>query len=100
MWGSAGVGLLVGGAFAHWLGKRISFQGYKRAVLIVYIVHGGSYVIFSQMQRFWVALLFLAFSRAAVAVSSVLNTRELLQHVSDEYRGRVFATMETSRGPP
>jgi MFS family permease len=95
LWGSAGAGLLVGGAFAHWLGKRISFQGYKRTVFVVFIVHGGSYVIFSQMRRFWAALICLAISRAAVAVSSVLNIRELLQHVSNEYRGRVFATMET-----
>jgi len=95
LWGAAGIGLLVGGAFAHWLGKRISFQGYKRTVLVVYVVHGGCYVIFSQMKRFWAALIFLAISRAAVAVSSVLNIRELLQHVSNEYRGRVFATMET-----
>ena len=95
LWGGAGAGLLVGAAFAHWLGKRITFQGYKRTVLIVYIVHGGCYVVFSQMQRFWAALIFLGISRAAVAVSSVLNTRELLEHVSDEYRGRVFATIET-----
>jgi len=95
LWGSAGIGLLIGGAFAHWLGKRITFQGYKRTVLIVFVVHGGSYVIFSQIKRFWLALIFLALSRAGVAVSSVLNTRELLQHVSNEYRGRVFATMET-----
>src|SRR6202045_848569 len=25
LWGSAGLGLLIGGAFAHWIGKRISF---------------------------------------------------------------------------
>ena len=72
-----------------------AFLGYKRTVLFVYVVHGGSYVIFSQMRQFGLALIFLAISRAAVAVSSVLNIRELLQHVSDEYRGRVFATMET-----
>src|SRR6202451_3555128 len=32
LWASAGVGLLIGGAYAHWLGKRISFEGYKRAI--------------------------------------------------------------------
>ncbi len=95
LWGCAGLGLLVGGTFAHWLGKRIGFPSYKLTVFIVYLVHGGGYVIFSQMRQFWIALIFLAISRAAVAVSSVLNTRELLEHVSDEYRGRVFATMET-----
>ena len=95
LWGSAGIGLLVGGAFAHWFGKRISFTGYKRTVAVCYVVHGGAYVIFSQMRHFWAAMLFIGLSRAAVAISSVLNFSQLLKHVSDEFRGRVFATMET-----
>jgi predicted MFS family arabinose efflux permease len=95
LWGAAGLGLLAGGTFAHRLGKRISFRGYKRTVAICYVVHGASYVIFSQMRQFWAAMLFMALSRAAVAVSSVLNFSELLKHVANEFRGRVFATMET-----
>ena len=95
LWASAGVGLLIGGAFAHWLGKRISFNGYKRTISICYVLHGGSYVVFSQMDSFAFATVFLALSRAAVAVSSVLNMSQLLRHVPNEYRGRVFATMET-----
>jgi len=95
LWAAAGVGLLVGGTFAHWLGKRISFGTYKRTISICYVIHGGSYVIFSQMRDFRLALLFLGISRAAVAVSSVLNMSQLLRHVSNEFRGRVFATMET-----
>jgi MFS family permease len=95
LWASAGVGLLIGGAFAHWLGKRISFEGYKRAIAICYLIHGGSYVVFSQMPNFPLAILFLAVSRAAIAVSSVLNVSQLLRHVTDEFRGRVFATIET-----
>jgi hypothetical protein len=47
------------------------------------------------MQQFWAALVFIALSRAAIAVSSVLNMTQLLLHVDDNYRGRVFATMET-----
>ncbi len=95
LWAAAGVGLLIGGTFAHWLGKRISFSAYKGAISICYVIHGGSYVIFSQMRDFQMALLFLAISRSAIAVSSVLNMSQLLQHVSNEFRGRVFATMET-----
>jgi MFS family permease len=95
LWAAAGVGLLAGGTFAHWLGKRISFGAYKRTISICYVIHGGSYVIFSQMRDFRLALLFLAISRSAIAVSSVLNMSQLLRHVSDEFRGRVFATMET-----
>jgi MFS family permease len=95
LWAAAGVGLLAGGTFAHWLGKRISFEAYKRTISICYVIHGGSYVIFSQMRSFQLALLFLGISRAAVAVSSVLNMSQLLRHVSDEFRGRVFATMES-----
>jgi MFS family permease len=95
LWAAAGIGLLVGGAFAHWLGKRISFGAYKRTISICYVIHGGSYIIFSQMRDFQMALLFLAISRSAIAVSSVLNMSQLLRHVSNEFRGRVFATMET-----
>jgi len=95
LWAAAGVGLLAGGTFAHWLGKRISFGAYKRTISICYVIHGGSYVIFSQMRSFQMALVFLAISRSAIAVSSVLNMSQLLRHVSNEFRGRVFATMET-----
>jgi MFS family permease len=95
LWAAAGVGLLIGGTFAHWLGSRISFQAYKRTISICYVIHGGTYVIFSQMRDFHWALVYLGISRAAVAVSSVLNMSQLLRHVSDEFRGRVFATMET-----
>jgi len=95
LWASAGVGLLIGGAFAHWLGKRISFEGYKRTVGICYVIHGGCYVIFSQMPSFALAVVFLGLSRAAIAVSSVMNISQLLRHVTDEFRGRVFATIET-----
>lgn len=95
VWGCAGVGLLFGGAIAYWLGERISFSGYKRTISICYILHGATYIIFSQMHNFYLALLFIALSRAAVAVSSVLNMSQLLRHVSNEYRGRVFSTMES-----
>ena len=44
---------------------------------------------------FALAVVFIAISRAAIAVSSVLNTSQLLRRVSDEFRGRVFATIET-----
>lgn len=95
IWGCAGLGLVIGGVFAHWLGKRLSFEGYKRTVCICYLLHGGAYIVFSQMKSFWLALFFIALSRASVAVSSVLNFAELLKHVSNEFRGRVFSTIET-----
>jgi predicted MFS family arabinose efflux permease len=95
LWGAAGLGLLAGGTFAHWLGKRISFAGYKRTVAISYLIHGGAYVIFSQMSSFALAMMFIGISRAAVAVSSVLNFGQLLRHVPDTFRGRVFSTNET-----
>jgi hypothetical protein len=95
IWSFAGVGLVIGGMFAHWLGPRLSFRSYKRTISICYLIHGASYVMFSQMQQFWAALVFIALSRAAVAVSSVLNMTQLMLHVDDDYRGRVFATLET-----
>jgi len=95
VWGFAGIGLLIGGVIAHRIGERLSFEAYKRTVVLVYIIHGGAYVLFSQMRNFRAALFFIALSRAAVAVSSVLNYSQLLRHVANEFRGRVFATMES-----
>ncbi len=73
VWSFAGVGLLVGGGLGHSLGRRISFRNYKRSVVISYIIHGGAYMLFSQMRSFAAALFFIALSRASVAVSSVLE---------------------------
>jgi len=39
--------------------------------------------------------LFIGMSRAATAVSSVLNQSQLLSHIPNEFRGRVFSTIET-----
>ncbi len=95
IWGCAGIGLVCGAVFAHRIGTRISYATYKKLVSIVYIIHGGSYVLFSISPTFAMALFFIALSRASVAVSSVLNTAQLLRHVSNDYRGRVFATIES-----
>jgi MFS family permease len=95
IWGCAGIGLLIGGAVAHRLGPRLRFDSYKRAIVICYLVHGGAYIVFSQMRSFAWALVFIALSRAAVGVSSVLNATQMLRHVPDSLRGRVFSTADT-----
>jgi MFS family permease len=95
VWGCAGIGLLCGGAVAYSIGQRLSFPQYKRTIAICYIIHGGSYILFSQAQNFYVALVFIALSRAGVGVSSVLNTSQLLRIVPDGLRGRVFSTMDS-----
>jgi len=95
LWACAGAGLLAGGFVAHRVGPFLSFTGYKRTVVICYLIHGVAYIVFSQMKEFTLALVFMAASRAAVAVSSVLNFSQLLRHVSDQFRGRVFSTLET-----
>lgn len=95
IWGCAGVGLLIGGAIGYYLGKRLTFEQYKRTIALVYLIHGGAYVVFSQMPPIAWACVFIALSRAAVAVSSVMNMSQLLRHVEDRFRGRVFATLES-----
>jgi MFS family permease len=95
IWASAGIGLLLGGLLAHAVGPRLSFRGYKRTVTACYLVHGAAYVGFSQMRSFAWALVFIALSRFAIAISSVINFSRLLRQVPDAYRGRVFATHET-----
>jgi MFS family permease len=95
IWGFAGIGLVTGALIANYMGHRVGFRAYKLAISICYVIHGGSYVIFSQAPTFGLALVFIAMSRAATAVSSVLNMGQLLRHVPDEFRGRVFSTIET-----
>jgi MFS family permease len=95
LWGIAGVGLLIGGVIGNRLGKTIGFEAYKKVVFFCYLLHGGAYIVFSQMPSWPLALLFMALSRASVAVSSVLNWSNLLKHVDDRFRGRVFSTIET-----
>ena len=95
VWGCAGIGLMCGALFGNRFGRSMTFEGYKRAISICYLIHGGSYVLFSQAPTFVLACVWIGLSRAAVAVSSVLNTSQLLRHVQNDFRGRVFSTMET-----
>jgi MFS family permease len=95
IWSCAGLGLLTGAPIGHHLGRRLSFTGYKRAIAVAYFIHGFSYVLFAQSRDFFWACVWIASSRAAVAVSSVMNMSQLLRHVDDAYRGRVFSTMES-----
>jgi predicted MFS family arabinose efflux permease len=95
VWGCAGLGLIIGGIVGHRIGPKLSFRRYRWTIGICYVIHGLAYVIFSLMQVYVVALFFIALSRASVAVSSVLNYKEVIRHVPDRYRGRVFATLET-----
>ncbi|HXP84569.1 MAG TPA: MFS transporter [Bryobacteraceae bacterium] len=95
IWGCAGIGLICGALLANAIGRWIRFETYKRVISISYVIHGLSYVLFSQAPSFAMACLFIGMSRGAVAVSSVLNTAQLLRHVSNDFRGRVFSTIET-----
>jgi MFS family permease len=97
IWGCAGIGLICGSFIAYRLGKILTFEGYKRVIMICFVLHGGAYIVFSQMRSFTLSLVFIALSRAAVGVSSVLNMVQLLRHVDDRYRGRVFSTIESAQ---
>jgi predicted MFS family arabinose efflux permease len=95
IWSCAGIGLIAGAMLAHRIGRRLSFKAYKLTISLAYIIHGGSYVLFSLAPAFGWALFFISISRAAVGLSSVLNFAQLLRHVSNDYRGRVFSTVES-----
>jgi hypothetical protein len=97
IWGFAGVGLLIGGVAGHIIGKRVTFAQYKQAVTFSYVLHGTAYMLFSQVESFSAALLWMMLSRVGMAVTSVLNNVQLLSHTRDEFRGRVFSTMESLR---
>ena len=97
IWGFAGAGLLVGGFVGHAVGRTTDFRGYKRAVTVSYVLHGAAYMVFSQVESYALALGMMMLSRVGMAVTSVLNNAQLLRHTPDEYRGRVFSTMESIR---
>src|SRR5688572_3297812 len=97
IWGFAGLGLLLGGGIGHLVGQRATYAGYKRAVTISYLVHGFTYMLFSQVESFAAALVCMMFSRVGMAVTSVLNNSQLLLHAPDQFRGRIFATLESIR---
>ncbi|MFB3778463.1 MAG: MFS transporter [Bryobacteraceae bacterium] len=97
IWGFAGIGLLAGGAIGHLAGRKVDFPRYKRAVAVSYVFHGATYVVFSLVESYPLALLFILLSRVGMAVTTVLNNLELLRHTPDRFRGRVFATLESLR---
>jgi MFS family permease len=97
IWGMAGAGLLLGGVLGHWTGRRTGFPGYKRTISAAYLSHGLTYVLFSQMENYAAALAMILLSRVGMAVSSVLNQYQLLRHTPDEFRGRIFSTLESLR---
>lgn len=93
IWGFAGIGLVLGGLLGHWMGKRLTFEMYTHAVWIGFLIHGGSYVLFS-IGNLWNAIFFITLSRAAMGCNNVLNRTMLLTHVPDQFRGRVFTTID------
>jgi len=94
IWGCAGAGLVVGGILGHRLGPRLNYSQYKRVVGVSFLIHGATYVAFSQAPGMFPAMAFILLSRAAMGVINVLNRSMLLTHLPDAFRGRVFANFE------
>lgn len=99
IWGFAGIGLLAGGILAYLISRKMSYPAFKHAVTVSYLAHGAAYVAFSLAGLYWVALFYIALSRVGMAVTTVLSNYQLLRYTPDEFRGRVFATMDTLRWP-
>lgn len=93
IWGFAGVGLVIGGVVGHQLGKRLRYQQYLHAVWINFLIHGLSYVAFSQANLLG-GICFIALSRIAMGANNVQNRTMLLTHTPDRMRGRIFSTAE------
>jgi MFS family permease len=105
IWGCAGIGLIVGGTFAFWLGKHISFRGYKRTISICYVVHGITYVVFSLTPYFGLGcrqlrvelLTTAAAHRRRISRAGICNGRfaGLVNHDAvDDGRGHCLAALQ------
>jgi len=71
IWAAAGLGLIIGGANRAQAGAALSFTAYKRTIAVCLSGCTAAHTCcFSQSERFQVALVWIALSRAAVAVSS------------------------------
>jgi MFS family permease len=62
---------------------------------VSHLLHGLSYICFSQSPTIWIGMLFVGLSRTGVGVENVLNQAQLLTHVDDAFRGRVYSTIES-----
>ena len=98
LWGFAGVGLLIGGFIGHAVGtadrhsRRTSERWRSRTSSTA-----PATCCSARPGSFAAALVLIMLSRVGMAVSSVLNTSQLLRHTPDEFRGRVFSTLESLR---
>lgn len=95
VWSAAGAGLLVGASIGHAVGEKISYPHYKTLIGSCYLFHGLTYVAFSQAPELWQALILVGLSRAGMGISMTINQSQLLRHVEDGYRGRVYSTIES-----
>jgi MFS family permease len=95
IWGSAGLGLVTGGVLAHRLGPLLSFRRYKHTISLLVFAHGAAYILFSMAPAMAWAVVWIAISRISMGANNVLNRTALLYHVPDQFRGRVFSTVET-----
>ncbi len=57
MWGSAGIGLIIGAIVAHRIFPRLSYSAYKLTISICYILHGLFFLLFSLSPSFAAAIL-------------------------------------------
>jgi hypothetical protein len=95
LWGMAGLGLVPGAMAANWMAHRISHATFKHTISIAYLLHGSAYVLFALAPTFASACWWMFVSRFAMGISHVLTSGHLMRHVTNDYRGRVFATIES-----
>ena len=95
VWGCAGFGLVAGGLIAKLLGQTLTYEQYKKVIAWFFLLHGVAYILFAVSPSVAWAMLFILLSRIGMGANNVLNRTMLLMTVPNEYRGRVFATMET-----
>ena len=103
--GAAGIGIIWGcarhraaGAEARsptGIGRRITFEAYKLVIFIGYVVHGAHLRAVQPDADVRAGAGVHRVSRAAVAVKLGAENSELLATLPNEFRGRVFATIET-----
>jgi predicted MFS family arabinose efflux permease len=91
LYGSLGAGFLLSGFMAHRCAKRL-----RQAATVGFLVEGLSHVLVSQSPNLWLASIFLAVATMGGGVGNACISSLVMQNVSREFHGRVFALFDTT----
>lgn len=91
LYGALGLGFLISGFIAHRFTAWI-----RQAAVIGFLLEGVCHVFVSQASNLWIASILLVIATSGAGVGNASLTSLVMQTVSPEVHGRVFALFDTT----